>query len=481
MEKVAIIGMGIAGMGTLVAYNKQKEKHNITCYDMKTSFGRGFPFRKDSNDVLLNVRPNDVSFDFDKPGEFEAWLHDNKYDYKEYVPRHVYGSFMKEKTEALIKEMNATEIIDQVTDCLYLNDSKQFKIITQSGLIEVYDRVHLCCGVLPPNDFYQLNGQSQYIGQIYPVVQRLNDIKQTDSVGVIGTSLSAIDVTRYLLKNNKAQNVVMFSIDNVFPTVRQERLELKINYFTIDAIQTIRNKQNDTIQFKQVDELLDKEFKEHNLNLKELIEKYSNGFNAIQQSLIDDKQLSLIQSLTVKLFDSFNVAWFGMNKQDKKAFSDKYQLMIQLFGSPTPKETGLLLEEMVKQGRISVIENAFEVNKNKETGLFEIINETNKTQQVAASVNWMVNATGLDMSFESLNQNSLINKLLNQELLSKSEHGGILVLEDKFQVVSPKFGSIENLHAHGVLIAGVQLSNNSTNTIQASANRVTQRIVVNNS
>ncbi len=97
-EKVAIIGMGIAGMGTLVAYNKQKQPPQITCYDIKTSFGRGFPFRKDSNDILLNVRPKDVSFDFDNPNEFKVWLQENNYDYNEYVPRHVYGSFMIEKT-----------------------------------------------------------------------------------------------------------------------------------------------------------------------------------------------------------------------------------------------------------------------------------------------------------------------------------------------------------------------------------------------
>ncbi len=372
--------------------------------------------------------------------------------------------------------MGATEVVDKVIDCIYLKDSKQFKIITQSGQSDLFDRVHLCCGVLPPKDFFQLNGQTNYINQIYPVVSRLNDIKQTERVGVIGTSLSAIDVTRYLLKNNKAQEVVMFSIDNVFPSVRQERIDCQIHHFTIKNIEQIRDKQNGTIQFEQVDELLEKEFKVHHLNPQKIIEKYSDGFNTIKQSLIKDKQLSLVQSLIVKLFASFNVAWFGLNQSDKKKFTDKYQLMIQLFGSPIPEETGLLLNEMVEDGKIKIIVDAFDVKKNKETDLFDIIKETEKTQRVAASVNWMVNATGLDMSFSSLDKNSLINKLFNQELLTKSDHGGIIVLEDKFQVVSPKYGTIENLHAHGVLIAGVQFSNNSTNTIQESAHRVIQRI-----
>ena len=69
-EKVAIIGMGISGMGTLVAYSKLTQNIEIDCYDTKTSFGRGYPFRVDSNDVLLNVRSQQVTFDQDKPDDF---------------------------------------------------------------------------------------------------------------------------------------------------------------------------------------------------------------------------------------------------------------------------------------------------------------------------------------------------------------------------------------------------------------------------
>lgn len=476
MEKIAIIGMGISGMGVLLAYDKLDQKHEIHCFDQKTSFGRGYPFRTDAKDVLLNVRPDYVSFDHEKPTAFVEWLKARNYAYDEYVPRHIFGEFLQERAEELISTMGAVAIKEDVSRLSYIKEDQCFLVETIGGHQDTFDRVHLCCGELPPKDFYDLQGDKNYLGTIYPLHHRLREIKPSESVGVIGTSLSAIDVTRYLLYNDKAKEVVMFSRNNVFPTVRLRKLNLKAKFFTADAIMTIRGQNNGFIDYQEVEDLLQKEWEHHDIDTEYLLSTYDVGFDAITKSLEGDDQVERIQSLYADLIGGYNASWFGMNHLDKKTFEERQQPLIQIFGAPTPIETGEILKEMMGNGRLQVVEDAITVKKDKDTGLFHIVKETDKTHRIAAKLHWMVNATGLDNSFESIKSTSLLAQLRNDEIIQISPCGGVVVLEDTFKVVSPRYGVIDGLHAHGVLIAGVQLINNDTEAIKRSAAEVIRKI-----
>lgn len=468
MEKVAIIGMGISGMGVLMAYYNSKQKVELHCYDIKTSFSRGYPFRVDSNDVLLNVRPNQVTFDLEKPNDFINWLEENSLDYGEYVPRHVFGDYLSERTQNIIKDLN-THIFHHKVEQITYNTSDHKFIIDKNE----YDRVHLCCGELPPLDFYKLNGTRKYLQTIYPVTQRFSDVKQDESVGIIGTALSSIDVSRYLLNNDKVKNIVLFSKDNVFPTTRGQKLELEIKTFTPEVVKNHRSSNNDFIDFEIVHNWVSKEMKHHKIDLNSLLKKYNKGFESISNSLQEDQQLDLIQSLYLALTDSFNLAWFGFTQEDKEKFNKIYQPLFTLFGAPTPKETGVILDKMYKQKRLKVVDDAIDVKYDEQIEKFKIIKSNNR---IGARVNWLANATGLDTTFKSLRSNSLLTQLFNDELVQVGKNGGLCVLENTHQIISPRYGVIENLHAHGTLISGVQLINNDTSVIQESARKVIESI-----
>lgn len=462
-EKVAIIGMGISGMGTLVAYSKLTQNIEIDCYDTKTSFGRGYPFRVDSNDVLLNVRSQQVTFDQDKPDDFVEWLNQNNMDYGEYVPRHIFGQYCYERTQDILELHNVTVLFQKVERIDYIESNEKFLVTRDSGEVCEYDRVHLCCSDLPPKDVYQLNGQKNYIKTIYPVTSRFSKIGENDRVGVIGTSLSAIDVSRYLLRNDKAKEVFVFSRDNIFPTVRGEKIKLQLKHLTVDAVEKLRTTQNGFIQFDQISELFELELIEQKINLEELISKYHVGISSILKSIEPDKELDKIQSLYIALIDVFNYAWYGMNKPDRQEFNEYFKLMFQLFGAPTPLETGQILADMVEQDRLKVIDEVVDVVKEEDYFLIK------QSDGDGINVDWIVNGTGLDFSLESLWSNSLLSQMLDAQLIQTSVDGGLLVLENGLKIVSPRYGVLSKLHAHGALISGVQLLNNDVDVIQKSA------------
>ncbi|MCD2478967.1 FAD/NAD(P)-binding protein, partial [Mammaliicoccus lentus] len=65
--KVAIIGMGTAGVSTLNQLTKHKNFKNITVdiFDSSEDMGMGKPFQNDSDRLLINLPANQMSLDPD--------------------------------------------------------------------------------------------------------------------------------------------------------------------------------------------------------------------------------------------------------------------------------------------------------------------------------------------------------------------------------------------------------------------------------
>lgn len=65
----------------------------------------------------------------------------------------------------------------------------------------------------------------------------------------------------------------------------------------------------------------------------------------------------------------------------------------------------------------------------------------------------------------------LLQSLINQRLCQLDAQGGLTILPETAQVLSPKYGVMPNLYAHGALVNGVIYQNNSTIKIQRMAER----------
>ncbi len=475
MEKIAIIGMGIGGMGVLLSYEKENlnKGHEIDCYDYKKSTGRGFPFRKDSDQVLLNARPETISYDYEKPTEFSKWLEKNDYTYKEYVPRHVLGDYLYKRYSKTLEDLGGKYIGHPAIDLDYLEDENKFVITDRDGKKRSYDRVHLCCGQIPPQDFYDLKDTDNYIHDMYPLKDKLKDIASDTKICIIGTGLSGIDVSRYLLEVVKIKELVIFSRGLVFPSVRKDLNRLETMYFTQENVDKIIESNKGYITFEEVDNLIMKELKNHKISFGSLMNKYNKAFEGLEKSLEYDEGLMTAQNLFTNFTNPLNTMWLALSRNDKKKFMEKYDDYIQIFGGPTPQSTGEIITKKKEEGIYQVLDNIDFISYNDENKKYYLLDEDKRVVKI---VDYVINSTGVDKSLKSLNNGDFLEKILNKELIQVDENGGLTVVKDSLNVLSPRFGELYNLHAHGVLISGVQLRNNSISTIQESAHRCVKTI-----
>lgn len=473
MEKVGIIGMGISGMGVLEAYRKENliDQVEITCFDSKESFGRGYPFRKDSDEVLLNITSDRVSYDYENPEAFKDWLIE-KGIHSDYVPRHLFGTYTEECIKFSLKESKAKKVTDKVENIKYIEDNNQWKIITNKDEY-IFDRIHLCCGELPQLDPYDLNEYKNYINPIYPAEECCSVITENDSVCIIGTSLSAIDISRYLLIERNVKDLYIFSRSNTLPTIRGEFQERKLETVSPKDIKTIIENNDGHISFEEFDNLFETELNYHGLDFKKLCKKYIGGIKAITRSYNEPEDIIKIQGLFANLGDLFNIAWLGFWDSDREKFSEKYEDFLQVFGGPIPMTTGEIILKAKEKNHFKVLDDIIDIKYSEKEKKFLIIQEEGEDEKsVRLKVDYVCNATGLDTSLRSVKTNSFIGQLLDKRYAQIDNYGGITVLPKLLNVVSPKFGIFDNLHAHGVMIVGVQLRNNSINVIQKSAHRL---------
>lgn len=475
MEKIAIVGMGISGMAILRAYEKLVDKKDfaIDCYDTRESYGKGFPFKSDSGEALLNVRPEGINYDFADSNDFTDFLDQISYSYQSYVPRSLVGTYMRGHLDESLEKTGGHLIYRKIVDISYLEESNTFKLVDDSSNARIYDRVHLCCGQMPQVDHYNLSAYSNYVNEIYPMDHRLGHIEKNSSIGVLGTSLSAIDAYRYLYANSNPQKIIMASRSASFATVRHQANDIDIKYFNDENIKSIIDDNNSYISFEDVDKLFEMELEDKGVSYDILKDRYDDKFNTVINSLDPDVHLIGIQSIFQYISTSINLVWQHMTKAHREKFLNKYGFFIQAFGGPIPLNTGRLLVDKYKEGELEILAGLEDISYDKATDKFEIIAKG----QRPITVDYVINATGIDRSLRSLDSpNNLIGHILDKRLGTLNPNKGLSVLADDYSLISPKYGRLERLHAHGMLISGVQIRNNSIPTIQKSSLRIIKTI-----
>lgn len=483
MEKVAIIGMGTSGMAVAAAYAKEVPSGTveIDCYDSEDSFGRGLPYREDSEHLILNLKTRMLSYDYENTDDFYDWFNENKIDVPEYASRCKFGLYTRDRLEETLKSINANKITKKVIRLDWLEDEKKWELETENNEIILYDRVHLCAGELPQADPYNLEGNEKYIGKVYPVNTQLKNIDKDDIVTIIGVGLTGVDVASYLLEEKKTNKLYMFSRTNVIPTVRVDPVKLSINHMTFDKVSKIIEEGKGLISFKKFDDLFTRELESHGIDYESFLNKHmSGGIEGLKTNIEEPEDLAIVQALLPPMNLVFNKVWVSLPNNDRKLFRQKYHPFMCLNRSPLPMISAKLLIKASDDGRLTILNNVDNIDI--ENGSFQILGKSDDFSDHSENVvltksDWVCNATGLNIRFDTLDrENTLIGTLLDKRYLQIDDYGGVTVLPEDMSAVSPRFGSLPTLHVHGVLASGVQYRNNSTLIIQKTAHDLMKKL-----
>lgn len=201
MKTITIIGGGASGALILINILKYFPDAPISIKWIERSgeFGTGTAYSTDKDYHLLNVPANVMGLFHDYANDFFEWLLKKGYTYSEhdYVPRKIYGDYIKENLFAFLKrneniyiELIQAEIID------IEKEVNHYILIQQNGKRIKSDVVLLCTGnFLPANP--QLIDMEYTEHPSYFRNPWSNDIhqsiKRTDDILIIGTGLTMVD------------------------------------------------------------------------------------------------------------------------------------------------------------------------------------------------------------------------------------------------------------------------------------------------
>ena len=465
-KRIAVIGGGVAGNAVLhhiVNNTNFDTSYRIDIFDSEDHMGRGKPYIEDSEVLLLNIPSDEMSMT-NVPYSFDEWLVSRGLPVEHFNSRKHFGDYSADMfRRAAVAHSNVRLINDLVTDVIYNEQKETFAVISDYKTDE-YDAVFLTTGQLSYNDPYHLKGMDNYIHNPYPLNQNITDPE--GSVGVIGTGLSAIDCVRYLMIEQSADAVHLFSRSGDMPSVRGTSHDLNIKYFTGAEVDSYI--EEDMISLEKIIELFRKEMAEQGVDEKLFYRHPESTLEDLKFDLLHADAVGRLQYLIIAVNPLFSRVFPYFSKSDKRKFMKEVHPLIDKNHSPMPPEVARQLVDWAEEGRVRIIDGIEAVETN---GRFEVKTDRAETFKV----DYLINATGPIKDIEQEPAPLIVN-LVDRMLIAPSELGGLLV-DKQHRVISPRYGTLNHMYAIGHLTFSSDYMSNTVNILVKNTKLMVERIM----
>ncbi|UUX33213.1 FAD/NAD(P)-binding protein [Fundicoccus culcitae] len=475
--KVAVVGGGISGLTIIRKLLSQDEiQHDLTIdlFDKTGDFIVGAPYTKDTKEAIMNEHAQDLSIIPEKPDDFLDWLRENHADYATndaFVPREYYGGYLFDR---LVRFLESDKVVKhQVAIVDY--DTKRLQ--DEAGQwYEGYDAIFFTIGHPPYADYYELEGTPNYINHPVPLEEKLSELDANRPIGIIGTGLTALDVTKYLLKTyDLKQPLRLYTNDTTpFKTVKFTRYQGDIHLSFSD--EWIRE-QADADGFIGLQTMVDtflSDLATNGIDIWQLLELYGTGSIDEIRLAIERRDESLgklrryIVMMTIYLSDLYN----ALTPMDRDRYHNKYERIFNHFRSQIPVESLQVVLENLDNGRLEIVTN-LEAIMSENNGF--VLKTSNGGRYEA---DYLINCTGFQFDIrKALDFDPLIKNLYNREILTPYFRGGAMVTWPHCQIVSSRFGVLPNVYMLGHWISKIHYGNNNIHLCIKQAERVADAFI----
>lgn len=465
-KKIAVIGGGVAGNAILhhmAGHHDFDASLKIDVFDSEHRMGRGKPYITDSEVLLLNIPSDEMSMT-NAPSSFVQWLESEGVRVEHFNSRKHFGDYTADMFRRTAgAHSNIQPVNDEVTDIIYNEEKESFTVISDYKTDE-YDAVFLAVGQLGYNDPYQLKGMVNYFHNPYPLKQNFTDLDGT--AGVIGTGLSAIDCVRYLMIEQSADAVHLFSRSGDMPSVRGTSHDLNIKYFTGAEVDSYI--EEDMISLEKIIELFRKEMAEQGVDEKLFYRHPESTLEDLKFDLLHADAVGRLQYLIIAVNPLFSRVFPYFSKSDKRKFMKEVHPLIDKNHSPMPPEVARQLVDWAEEGRVRIIDGIEAVETN---GRFEVKTDRDETFKV----DYLINATGPIKDIEQETAPLIVN-LVDRMLIAPSELGGLIV-DKQHRVISPRYGTLKHMYAIGHLTFSSDYMSNTVNILVKNTKLMVERIM----
>ncbi len=230
MKRITIIGGGASG--TLLAVNllrsKSSETVEVNMVEKRSAIGRGVAYSTPDDIHLLNVPAARMGAFADNVGHFHQWLQENGYrfDANAFVPRNIFGEYLRDtlnrSEETKDKNIRLNLFEDDAVDVI--QDGGKLQVILASGEHIYSEQLVLAFGnFLPPQPSVRDLGFTAHPKYFRSPWQEdvFDAIDRDDTVLIIGTGLSMVDVVLKLDRLEHRGRIIAISTRGLLPAVHK--------------------------------------------------------------------------------------------------------------------------------------------------------------------------------------------------------------------------------------------------------------------
>ncbi len=221
-ETTVVVGGGCSGVIAATAWSRHDRGH-ITIIDPSERIGPGVAYGTDEPAHLLNSRAGTMGIHPDDPAGFVAWCHRTGITASphDFLPRQVYGRYLQEAFTGLAEcSPNVVRHVrSHVTRLLPATDGGT-EVICADGTTIRARNVVLALGLAPPTFPPGLSATVSASRHCIPnpwTLGALDDIPPTATVLLLGTGLTAVDMTLSLAARGHQGHIIALSRHGTLP------------------------------------------------------------------------------------------------------------------------------------------------------------------------------------------------------------------------------------------------------------------------
>lgn len=439
-QQIAIVGCGAAAVSLLRSLVElSSKKHStlaITLFDAAESFGVGLAYQHDLNNLMINRPIQTMSAHAVNLHEFHEWFEkkhahatdkkntfQNGDDQPAYLSRKTFGLYLQDILQATIADAKAKGIDVSLVkkEIVTINTMNPYALVAADGEVFMADHLLLCTGNNLPQDVYDLNTTPHYINNPYPISTKLKTLNPFQRVGIVGNSLTAIDIAISLKALGHYGPIVMLARTKVFPRVRGKIVRYPLQFFQQAAMESIYQRQG-YLTLRDALRLLRKELLAVQHDWRLLFKANAAGDDFLTSMRLErtaagqERKWQSVLSATNHVIEC---CWHYLNHASKVMFINKFNRLWLNNRSPIPRENADLLIQMTESGQLS-----------QQSALKSLIYRAGTYQasfhgDANLTFDCIINATGPAKQIGSGDR--LLHSLLTQGWLRKNNFAGVEV------------------------------------------------------
>lgn len=204
----------------------------LRIHEPRPQIGRGVAYADDLQSNLLNVTVGAMSVAGDDKGHFQRWLTAQGISMFEgrpitaasFVSRELFGRYLEAVVNETLDRSRALGVLiehqQQLVTSVVPAPNGGWLVSGSDGQSHKADRVVIALGNLDSTRFSELRAQPGYAASPYPTATLLEGLDPQATVGILGTSLSAVDAIVGLVARGHRGTIYAVSRNGRLPSVR---------------------------------------------------------------------------------------------------------------------------------------------------------------------------------------------------------------------------------------------------------------------